>query len=151
MKTLATTLSGTALTGADFVRAIVALFREKGLNYASFDPKAYDPDLTKDELPWCVFFDNIIDTLSAPALWPKDALLDESDLHRLAEKGFPGRDVVCIAVDDNGCLFYEFFNGDENEPWENLFFDVYDGIRSCDDEEGDFWLDSFISRNPPVC
>ena len=148
-KTVSTTLSGKVLTGRDFVSAIVALFREKGCDSVSFDRRSYDRCLTKEELPWCILFDCFIDTVSAPALWSERAFsfLNAGERADLEAKGFPGSDVLSIGVDDDGLLLHSFFDGDENEAWERLFFDVYDEIRSDDDEEPDMWLDAFFSSS----
>lgn len=114
------------ISSKDYVAAIIAVLNEKNRLLVSFDPKSYDPALTKDELPWCVKFDALIDTVSI-----------RPELKEV-------RDKICVSVCVNGYLFYAYFDGSENEDFEHLFFEVYDELRNGYEEEADIWLDRFV-------
>lgn len=134
------------ITGKEFVNGIISILRKKNKTFVSFDPKSYDENLTKDELPWCCAFDQMVDTISAPGLLDEKTLArayDPEDLVKMAGKGFPG--CLCISVcTEGGVIFHDFFDGSEDEDWEHLFIDVYDELRSSDDGEGDFWIEALI-------
>ncbi len=135
------------ITGKEFVKAIIAILQEKKQYAVSYDPKTYDTDLPKECLPWCVAFDAMIDTVSAPCLWP-DGMnhCDHQDKENAKKKGYP--DCISICVDLDGCVMYDFFDGTENEDFEHIFFDVYNELwdGGIEDEGADFWLEKFITR-----
>lgn len=120
-------MKNNTLTGEDFVRATIAFLREKGTDHVSFDPNTYDAELTKNELPWCVTFDQIIDTV---------CIADD------------GSERIVLCVENGGAIFYEYFDGSENEDFDHIFHDVYDELwdGGMTDEEADCWLDAFIGE-----
>lgn len=135
------------ITGKQFVKAIIAILKEKNTSGVSFDPKSYDLNLSKNELPWCIKFDSMIDTISAPCMWSEDITNSDwtnADKKRAQEKHFP--DCICICVENGGQILYDFFDGTENEDFDHLFHDVYDELwdGGINDDEGDIWLDRFI-------
>ena len=137
-------------TGKEFVAAIIAILRMKNKKTVSFDPKTYDSELTKDELPWCMAFDRMVDTIGSPALVIRNVTLEntsefnDEDKRLIRMKGLSNCIWICVKYD--GDTKYEFFNGTEDENWEHLFFDVYDELRKADDEEADMWLDRFLAK-----
>lgn len=127
-------MKNSEISGVDFVRATIAFMREKGKTYVSFDKREYDLNLTKNELPWCVTFDEFIDTISISNEPSK-------------------RDKICICIEtEGGEIRYDYFDGTENENFDHIFHDVYDEIWDggiCDDE-GDIWLWNYLSEKKSI-
>lgn len=140
------------ITGKQFVKAIIAILKEKNKKSVSFDPRTYGSELTKNELPWCNAFDCMVDTIGCPELVIGDDTFEESveftdeDKAAMKAKGYP--DCIWICVDDGGAVKYDFFDGTENEDFDHLFHDVYDELwdGGINDDEGDIWLYRFIGE-----
>lgn len=150
------------ITPAEYIRATIAILKEKGKASIGFDPKCYDPCLTKDELPWCIYFDEIISYITAPSLCSEESLADLSD----KEKAWLAAHPECLIIsveNDGGQIFYDFFAADthflheegENyagEDFERIFYDVYDELwdGGINDEEGYFFLNRFLDLDRTV-
>ena len=114
-------------TPQDFVEAIIAILKEKNTLSVSFDPKSYEDKLSKSELPWCVRFDSLVDTISIRP--------DNDSL----------RSKIIISVANGGQTIYDTFDGSENEDFEKLFYKVYDALRDETEEEADLWIGRFLA------
>lgn len=115
-------------TPQDFVEAIIAILKEKNTLSVSFDPKSYEDKLSKSELPWCVRFDSLVDTISIRP--------DNDSL----------RGKIIISVVNGGQTIYDTFDGNENEDFEKLFYKVYDALRDgTEEEEADLWIGRFLT------
>ena len=137
-------------TGKEFVAAIIAILTMKNKKTVSFDPRTYDSELTKNELPWCNAFDCMVDTIGCPELVIDDDTFEESveftdeDKNAMKAKGYPN--CIWICVDDGGAVKYDFFDGTEDEDWDHLFVDVYDELRNGEEDEAEIWLDRFLAK-----
>lgn len=140
-------------TNEQYCEAIKTIMRQKGVKFVDFDRKTYDENaLTKNQMPWCVLFDEFICTVSVPSLMTEEELqgLDET------EKTFIKNNPNCIVLateSDGGMLRYDLFNGmthchsteGENsgeEDYQFLFEEVYSYLwdGGMEDEESDIWL-----------
>lgn len=135
------------ISNKEYFDAIIAILKQKKQYSVSFDPCTFDSALTKNELPWCVRFDAMVDTITVPRLCPKryrsSVENNVRDLgHKLSRRRMNFG--IVISVDREGCLFYDIFFDNDNEDWEQLFYYVYDELRTDDDEEADIWMDMFI-------
>lgn len=139
-------------TSQQFVAAIIAFMKEKGVCRVSFDRSDYDENaLTKNDMPWCILFDEFIDTVFVPSLAP-DSIL--SNFSR-EEREWIARHPVCIGLSvttEGGAIFYDFFDGTSNcivnaenyagEDFDSLFHDVYSALwdGGMSDDEADIYL-----------
>lgn len=90
------------------MKAILELMAEKAKTYVSFDIKSFKPDESKNNMPWCIGFDALIDTVSV-----------DKEKH-------PGQ--ICICVDDNGAIYYKWYDGSEYEDFERIFHWIYNAL-----------------------
>ena len=138
------------ILGKEFVAAINAILKEKNKKTISFDPIYFDGHPKKNELPWCNTFDCMIVTIGSPQMViGKDSLENTKEFSyyekkTIKAKGYP--DCIWICGEDHGEIKYDFFNGTENEDWENLFFYVYDELRNKNDEDAEIWLEIFLIK-----
>ena len=121
-------------TGKQFVQAIIAVLREKGRTSISFHKRDFDINLTKNKMPWCVYFDEFIDTVSI-----------SSGTDNI------GKICVCVCT-DGGQILWEHFDGSENEDFDGLFNWVYNSLwdGGIEDEEADIWLEEFFNPTKPL-
>lgn len=117
-------------TPEQFVKATIAFMKQKNIRSVSFDRKCFDINLTKSEMPWCITYDEFIDTVSIP---------DEPE-HQ-------GTLCICVCT-DGGQILYNYFDGSENEDFDELFHWVYDEIwdGGMEDDEADIYFDKFIKQ-----
>lgn len=104
------------------MKAILELMAEKAKTYVSFDIKSFEPNENKNNMPWCIGFDAFIDTVSV-----------DKEEH-------PAQ--ICICVDDNGAIYYKWYDGSENEDFEGIFHWIYNALwdGGVEDVEDDDWL-----------
>ena len=152
-------------TNEQYCEAIKAIMHQKGVNHVSFDRKTYDENtLTKNEMPWCVLFDEFISTVCVPSLMTEE-LEGLAEIERAFIKGAPN----CIALvveNKGGQVMYDLFNGETHchstgaedygeEDYIFIFEEVYcylwDG--GMEDDESEIWLEKngFFLNLEPEC
>lgn len=109
--------------GQRFVRAIREYMYQHNVKSVSFDPSSYG---YRDDIPFCRHFNEIIDTVSIP----------ENQ-----------EDAICICVyTPEGAIFYENFDGTEDEDFDYLFHEIYYELKSpadrldASEDEAEDWL-----------
>ena len=112
--------------GRDYVRAILALLREKSVDRVSFTPAPDCRDTGEDGMPWCRRFGRAIDFVCLTEL-SEDLL------------------VIGVSFDDKFDVS-SLFSGTENEDFGSLFRLVYDRLREPGkDPEADEWYRAFLA------
>ena len=153
-------------TNEQYCEAIKAIMRQKGVNHVNFDRKTYDENsLSKNEMPWCVLFDEFISTVCVPSLMTEKELEGLAEIEMAFIKGAPN----CIALvveDKGGQVMYDLFNGETHchstgtedygeEDYEFLFEEVYSCLwdGGMEDDESEIWLEKngFFLNLEPGC
>lgn len=141
-------------TNEQYCEAIKAIMHQKGVNHVDFERKNYDENaLTKNQMPWCVLFDEFISTVCIPSLMTEKELEGLSEI----EKAFIGSNPNCIALtveNEDGQVMYDLFNGETHcystrgedygeEDYQFIFEEVYSYLwdGGMEDEESEIWIE----------